>query len=75
MKADQEWHKFIPWMRYNMNSRPLLRLGNTSPAELMFGRRFLHPKDFEEQAGELATINLQEFAVQRDLSRRKAMAN
>lgn len=56
-KAGQHWHLYIPFMRYAINSRSLPRFGNLSPAQLLQGRKFLHPIDIEEMGGEYAFIN------------------
>jgi len=70
-QVGDRWHEHIPFLRYAINSRSLPRLGNRSPAEILQGRKFLHPVDFE--AGlDFAPFNLEETEKRVALVRQEA---
>lgn len=77
-EVDEFWNEMIPYIRYNMNSRILSRLGNRSPSEVLQGRRFLHPLDLEAGIS-FAPINLREteqklMVVRQDAAKQLEMA-
>lgn len=71
LKALDHWHLYIPFLRYALNSRPLPRLGGYSPAEILQGRKFIHPVDFEE-GRQFAQVNLPEWMQSRADAREAA---